>query len=164
MRPATHQGIAMQQPAPKDVLKAILEDPTNLEKVSSLMAADATYVSLNFSNPALKRVMPWAGTATGPSAVVQTFVDVGRYWHKEAFEEIALFGDDRYAALFGRMTYRSVVLGKQVTSPFAVYVEVVDGLCRHMQFMEDTLATTESFRSGGEWIIQSDPAGPQIAL
>ena len=154
----------MPQQTPKDVLRAILADPTNLGIVSALMAPDATYVSLNFSNPALKRVMPWAGTATGPAAVMQTFVDVGRYWVKEAFEEIALFGDDRYAALFGRMTYRSVVLGKQVTSPFAVYVEVVDGLCRHMQFMEDTLATTESFRSGGEWLIRSDPAGAEIAL
>lgn len=154
----------MPQQTPKDVLRAILADPTNLGNVSALMAPDATYVSLNFSNPALKRVMPWAGTTTGPAAVVQTFVDVGRYWIKEAFEEIALFGDDRYAAVFGRMTYRSVVLGKQVTSPFAVYVEVVDGLCRHMQFMEDTLATTESFRSGGEWLIRSDPAGAEIAL
>ncbi|MDX7953588.1 nuclear transport factor 2 family protein [Lichenihabitans sp. Uapishka_5] len=154
----------MPQQTPKDVLRAILADPTNLESVSALMAPDATYVSLNFSNPALKRVMPWAGTAIGPAAVVQTFVDVGRYWAKEAFEEIALFGDDRYAALFGRMTYRSVVLGKQVTSPFAVYVEVVDGLCRHMQFMEDTLATTESFRSAGAWTIRSDPAGAEITL
>ena len=154
----------MQHPAPKDILEAILKDPTNLDNVSALMAPDATYVSLNFSNPALKRVMPWAGSGTGPAAVVQTFVVVGRYWIKEAFEEIALFGDERYAAVFGRMTYRSVVLGKQVTSPFAVYIEVVDGLCRHMQFMEDTLATTESFRSGGEWIIRSDPAGAQITL
>ena len=154
----------MLQQTPKDLLRAILADPTNLDTVSALMAPDATYVSLNFSNPALKRVMPWAGTAIGPAAVVQTFIDVGRYWTKEAFEEIALFGDDHYAAVFGRMTYRSVVLGKQVTSPFAVYVEVVDGLCRHMQFMEDTLATTESFRSGGEWTIRSDPAGAQITV
>jgi uncharacterized protein len=154
----------MSQQTPKDVLRAILADPMNFDSVSALMAPDATYVSLNFSNPALKRVMPWAGTAVGPAAVVQTFVDVGRYWTKEAFEEIALFGDERYAAVFGRMTYRSVILGKQVTSPFAVYVEVVDGLCRHMQFMEDTLATTESFRSGGAWTIQSDPAGGQISL
>lgn len=150
--------------APKQVLKAILEDPTNLEKVGALCSPDVTYVSLNFANPDLKRVMPWAGTSTGPGAIVQTFIDVGRYWTSEAFEEIALFGDERYAALFGRMTYRSVTLGKQVTSPFAVYVEVVDGLCRHMQFMEDTLATTDSFRSGGEWVIRSDPDGSQVVI
>ena len=135
---------------PKDVLKAILADPTNAESVRALVAPDATYVSLNFSNPELKRVMPWAGTSTGPDAIVKTFIDVGRYWSSEAFEEIASFGDERYAALFGRMTYRSVALGRRVTSPFAVYVEVVDGVCRHMQFMEDTFATANSFRSGGQ--------------
>jgi uncharacterized protein len=149
---------------PKSVLKAILADPTNLETVSGLVSPDATYVSLNFSNPDLKRVMPWAGTSRGPAAIVQTFVDVRRFWVTELFEEIALFGDERHAALFGRMTYRSVVLGKRVTSPFSVYVEVVDGLCRHMQFMEDTLATTESFRSGGQWTIHSDPNGASIVL
>lgn len=149
---------------PKDILKAILANPTDLDAVQALTTRDVTYVSLNFSNPALKRVMPWAGTWTGPAAIVQTFVDVGRYWIKEAFEEIALFGDDRYAAVFGRMRYRSTVLGKSVTSPFAVYIEVVDGLCRHMQFMEDTLATTESFRSGGEWDIRSNPDGGQVTV
>ena len=151
-------------PTPKEVLKAILADPTDLDQMRSLVAPDATYVSLNFNNPDLKRVMPWAGTSYGPSAIVQTFVDVGRYWTNEGFEEIAFFGDERYAALFGRMTYRSTVLGKQVTSPFAIYVEVVDGICRHMQFMEDTFATTDSFRSGGQWKIQSNPDGEEITV
>jgi len=112
----------------------------------------------------LKRVMPWAGTSHGPDGIIQTFVDVGRYWAKEAFEEIALFGDERYAAVFGSMTYRPTVLGKQVTSPFAVYVEVVDGICRHMQFMEDTFATSASFRSGGQWTIKSNPNGEEISV
>ena len=62
------------------------------------------------------------------------------------------------------MTYRSTVLGKQVTSPFAVYVEVTDGLCRHMQFMEDTFATAESFRSAGQWTIRSNPDGTAIEV
>jgi hypothetical protein len=149
---------------PKEVLEAIMDNPTSIEHVSSLVDQDATYVSLNFENPELKRIMPWAGTSRGPEAIVQTFVDVGRFWKNEAFEVIASFGDDRYAALFGRMTYRSTVLGKQVTSPFAIYVEAVDGLCRHMQFMEDTFATANSFRSGGLWTIQSDPSGDEIKI
>lgn len=149
---------------PKDVLRAILADPTDLARVSSLVRPDATYVSLNFSDPELKRVMPWAGTSTGPEGIVQTFKDVARYWNERALEETALFGDHRYAALFGRMTYRSTVLGRTVVSPFCVFVEVVDGRCRHMQFMEDTFATTNSFRSGGEWLIRSDPVGGEIRV
>ena len=149
---------------PKDVLRAIMDNPTDAKSVGELVAADATYVSLNFSNPELKRIMPWAGTSHGPAAIVQTFVDVGRYWNNEAFEEIAFFGDERYAALFGRMTYRSTVLGKQVASPFAIYVEVVDGICRHMQFMEDTFATADSFRNGGQWAIEANPDGERISV
>ena len=150
--------------SPKDVLRAILADPTNPEHVARLVAPDATYVSLNFSDPDLKRVMPWAGTWKGPAGIVQTFVDVARYWDERQLEEIALFGDDRYAAVFGRMTYRSTVLGKQVVSPFCVYVEVADGVCRHMQFMEDTFATANSFRSGGEWVIRSNPNGEDVRV
>jgi uncharacterized protein len=152
--------------SPKDVLKAILANPTDIANVSAHVAADATYVSLNYSNPALKRVMPWAGTSTGPNGIVQTFVDVARYWNERELEEIALFGDDRYAAMFGRMTYRSTVLGKKVISPFCVYIEAADGICTSMQFMEDTFATTDSFRSGGEWLIRSgsDPDGEQISV
>ena len=149
---------------PKDVLRAILSDPTNLEHVSALVAADASYVSLNFDDPELKRVMPWAGTSAGPRGIVQTFVDVALYWNERKLEEIALFGDGEYAALFGRMTYRSTVLGKEVVSPFCIYVRVVDGICKHMQFMEDTFATTNSFRSGGQWEIKADPGGAKVLV
>ena len=149
---------------PAELLAAILRHPTDLPHVAALTTPNVTYVSLNFDNPALKRIMPWAGTAHGPDAIVRTFVDVARYWTTESFETMALFGDDRHAALFGRMTYRSVVLGKSVTSPFAVYIDTQDGLCRHMQFMEDTFATADSFRSGGAWTIRSNPDGETITV
>ena len=147
---------------PKEVLTALLADPTNRELVERLVAPDATYVSLNFDAPDLKRIMPWAGTSTGPEGILQTFMDVARYWNERDLEQIASFGDDRFAAVFGRMTYRSTVLGKRVVSPFCVYVEVVDGICRHMQFMEDTFSTTASFRKAGEWVISSNPDGDVI--
>lgn len=150
--------------SPKEVLAAILANPTNPDVVGALVAPNATYVSLNFDDPDLKRVMPWAGTSQGPDGIVQTFVDVARYWEERELEQIALFGDERYAAVFGRMTYRSTIMGKPVVSPFCVYVEVVDGICRHMQFMEDTFATTNSFRSGGEWLIRSNPNGEEISV
>ena len=150
--------------SPKDVLKAIMSNPLDTDNVAAHVASDATYVSLNYSNPPLKRVMPWAGTSHGPEGIVQTFLDVARYWNERELEQIALFGDDRYAALFGRMKYRSTVLGKEVISPFCVFIEAADGVCTHMQFMEDTFATTDSFRSGGEWLIRSDPDGDQISV
>ena len=147
-----------------EVMIAILSDPKNIDNVRSLVAPDVTYVSLNYDNPDLKRVMPWCGTSYGPEAIVQTFVDVGRYWNIDDFKIETQFASGENAAIFGRFTYTSVVLSQQVTSPFVVFGKVKDGVCHYMQFMEDTFATTASFRSGGSWRIHSDPNGEEIEV
>ncbi|MDX2200136.1 MAG: nuclear transport factor 2 family protein [Phycisphaerae bacterium] len=146
------------------VMKAILDNPTDIDHVRAWTAPDVTYVSLNHDNAMLKSVMPWCGTRHGPQAIVDTFKRVARYWSIEAFEPDAVFGDGEHAAMFGRFTYRSTTLGKQVTSPFAVYARVVAGKCVYLQFMEDTLATTESFRKGGAWLIHSNPDGGEVTI
>jgi len=149
---------------PTEVLSSILEKPTDIDHVRALVAPDVTYVSLNYDNPDLKRIMPWAGTSRGPESIVKTFVDVGRYWEIQSFEPGALFGTDEYAAMFGRFTYRSTVLSKVVTTPFAVFAKVEHGRCTYLQFMEDTFATGASFRSGGSWTFQSNPNGERVVL
>src|SRR6267142_2565025 len=47
------------------VLQEILQNTTNLKVLRQLMTPDVTYVSLNFDNPELKKVMPWTGTHKG---------------------------------------------------------------------------------------------------
>jgi ketosteroid isomerase-like protein len=150
--------------SPTEILSAILDKPTDLNHVSSLVTPDVTYVSLNYSDPDLKRIMPWAGTSQGPESIVRTFTDVSRFWDVVSFEPEALFGSDVCAAMFGRFTYRSTVLGKTVTSPFAVFARCHDGRCTYLQFMEDTFATGASFRSGGSWTFRSDPNGEQVVI
>jgi uncharacterized protein len=149
---------------PKEVLASILENPTDLDRVRSLVAADVVYVSLNHDNPDLHRIMPWAGTGQGAERIVNTFVDVDRFWEKVDFRTEALFGDGECAAMFGRFTYRSRVLGKPVTTPFSVFARVANGKCTYLQFMEDTFATGASFRSGGSWTFRSDPDGQEIVI
>ena len=156
--------------SPLDVVRAILADPTNPEIVRELVAPDATYVSLSHDNPELKRIMPWAGTQTGPEAVSGTYGRVNRYWKNEAFEIEDTFesggesGGEGRAAVFGRFTYRSTTLGKAVTSPFAVLAHVRDGQVTHMQFMEDTFGTAQTFRSGGTATYRSDPEGGEVSV
>jgi ketosteroid isomerase-like protein len=149
-----------------EVLSAILEKPTDLDHVRALVTDDVTYVSLNYDHPDLTRIMPWCGTHehAGAGSIVKTFVDVGRYWDVISFEPDAAFGSGEYAAVFGRFTYRSTVMKKQVTSPFAVFAKVKDGRCYYLQFMEDTLATSASFKSGGQWTFRSNPDGGEIAF
>jgi uncharacterized protein len=150
--------------SPTEILSAILDKPTNLNHVSSLVTPDVTYVSLNYANPDLKRIMPWAGTSHGAESIVRTFADVSRFWDVVSFEPEALFGSDVCAAMFGRFTYRSTALGKTVTSPFAVFARCHDGRCTYLQFMEDTFATSASFRSGGSWTFRSDPNGGEVVI
>lgn len=134
--------------------------------VNRLVAPTATYVSLNFEDHDLHRIMPWCGTheKAGPRSIIETFTNVGRFWSVESFEIECLFGDDNQAAAFGRFTYRSTVLGKRVTSPFAVLAVVKNGMVTYMRFMEDTFATASSFQSSGEVTYHSDPDGQAFHL
>ena len=145
-----------------DIVKAILDNPTDLASVKELVAPDATYVSLNYDNPELKRLMPWAGTQTGPEAVVSTYSRVGRYWKNERFKIEEIFEAGENVAVFGRFTYRSTTVGRAVTSPFSILAKVQGGKVTYMQFMEDTFATASSFRTGGTATYRADPDGAEV--
>ena len=149
---------------PAEIVRAILANPTDLASVSELMAPDATYVSLNYDNPELKRIMPWAGTQTGPDAIVGTYARVGRYWKNEGFEIRDMFASGGNVAVFGSFTYRSTTLGKAVTSPFSILAKVSDGRVTYMQFMEDTFGTAGTFRAGSAGTYHSDPDGAAVNL
>jgi uncharacterized protein len=149
---------------PAEAVAAILNNPKDIAHVRSLCAPDVTYVSLNHEDRELKRIMPWCGTSHGPEAIVQTFIDVGRYWTINAFEIEALFDSGENVAVFGRFSYTSTVLSKTVTSPFSCFAKVRDGRCIYLQFMEDTFATADSFRSDSSWTIRSNPNGEQISV
>ena len=147
---------------PVDIVRRVLSDPA---VVKELVAEDSVYVSLNYQDEDLKKIMPWAGTGHGRDALRKTFSDVARYGQIEEFELGDVFGDDSgKVAVFGRMKYASTVLAKTVISPFAVYAEVADGKIVYAQLMEDSFATARSFRSGGTWTISSDPDGHTIEV
>src|SRR5258708_38210559 len=150
--------------SPLDIINGILNNPKDINNVRSLTTKDVTYVSLNYSNADLKKVMPWCGTSHGPESIVKTFVDVGRFWKVESFKKEAMFSDGENVAVFGRFTYKSSILSKTVTSPFSVFAKVHNGRCTYMQFMEDTFATGASFRSGGKWTFHGDPNGKEVSI
>jgi uncharacterized protein len=60
--------------------------------------------------------------------------------------------------------YRSRVIGKLVTTPFAVFARTTNGKCTHLQFMEDTFATGATFRSGEAWTFRGDPDGQEVTI
>jgi uncharacterized protein len=149
---------------PIDVVRAILADPKSLANVKKLTAPDVPYGSLNCDNPDLKRVMPWCGTGRGPEAIVQTFVDVGRYWAVESFDLGTVFGSGD-ACRDLRQIHLPLYGAPQASNhAIPVYARIEDGLCSYLQFMADTIATTASFRSGGAWLIKSNPEGQEISV
>ena len=145
--------------APKDVVRAFLINSgkdTVKHAADELVAADADYVSLNFDNPELGQIEPWAGSRKGRQIFVDTFSNVGTYWQVDAFEIIDLIAEGELVAVFGSFTYTSVELGNQFTSPFAIKAKVHNGLITYFQFMEDTYASAKSFRKSGTWEIQNN--------
>lgn len=129
-----------------------------------LVASDAVYVSLNFDNPELKKIEPWAGTAKGPDAYSRTFLRVAAYWEIEEFSVTATIASGEDVAVFGRFTYRSVALGQAFTSPFSIHAKVRDGRMVYFQFLEDTYASASSFRQSGSWTVKTTKATPAFEV
>ena len=159
LNPQSALAKALKTRHPKDVVQAFLMNSSKelvAEAANQLVAEDATYVSLNFSNPELKQIEPWTGTARGREAYVYTFANVGTYWRIDDFQITDILSEGEVVAVFGQFTYTSVIAKQTFTSPFSIKAVVKEGMIHYFQFMEDTYASAASFRVAGHWVIQQD--------
>jgi uncharacterized protein len=147
----------METSSPIEVVGEWLQSLLDSEVVKRLVAPNATYVSLNFDNPELKKIMPWTGTSQGPQAFLDNLGTMFTRWENQAFNVRAMFGSDENVAVFGDFRYKSHSLGKVVSSPFSILVKVVNGQVTFLQFQEDSYATAASFRKDGSWTVQTEP-------
>ncbi len=152
--------MATEMTNPVDVVSKLLNNMTNPDIVDSLVAPNASYVSLSYNNPDLKKIMPWCGSyeKAGPEAFNRTFTLVSKAWTNEGNKIHAIFGQGENVAAFGEMTLRSNTLGVGKSTPFSVWCVVRDGKIAFMQFLEDTFDTASTFRSGGEWRFRTQDA------
>jgi ketosteroid isomerase-like protein len=134
------------------------------EVVNRLVAADATYVSLNSEDEELAKIMPWTGTSHGPQAFLGNLGNMFTRWENQAFDVTDMFGSGESVAVFGTFRYKSHSLGKVVSSPFSILIKVVDGKVTYLQFLEDSYATASSFRSGGSWTVQTEPGAEPFVV
>jgi len=104
------------------VLEEILQNTTNVTVLRQHMTPDVTYVSLNFDNPELKKVEPWAGTHKGPEALAAVFQSIQRFWKTLDFKVTDTIEQGSRVAFFGSFTYKSNVTGREITSQFALCV------------------------------------------
>jgi ketosteroid isomerase-like protein len=143
--------------SPIEVVGHWLQNLLDPEVINSVVASDATYVSLNTEDPELTRIMPWAGTSRGPQAFLGNLSEMFTRWENQAFKVTTMFASGENVAVFGDFRYKSNSLGKVVTSPFSILVKVFDGKVTYLQFFEDSYATAASFRKEGSWIVQTEP-------
>ncbi len=146
------------------VVQQLLQNTTNLKVLQQLMTPDATYVSLNFDNPELKKIEPWAGTHKGPQALPEVFAGIQRFWKTLDFKVTDSIEQGSRVALFGSFTYKSNATGKEITSPFALLARFERDKVAHLQFLEDSYGTAGSFKTGGASRFHSDPSGKEIEV
>jgi ketosteroid isomerase-like protein len=143
--------------SPIEIVGQWLQNLLDPDVVNSVVAPDATYVSLNTEDTELNKIMPWAGTSHGPQAYLDNLGSMFARWENQAFNVTTMFASDENVAVFGDFRYRSKALGKVVSSPFSILVKVVDSKVTYLQFLEDSYATASSFRKGGSWTVQTEP-------
>jgi ketosteroid isomerase-like protein len=146
------------------VLQQLLQNTSNLKVLQQLMTPDATYVSLNFNNPELKKVMPWTGTHKGAQALSDVFTAIQRFWKTLDFTVTDTIEQGSRVALFGSFTYKSNVTGKEITSPFGLLARFDGDKVAYVQFLEDSYGTAGSFRTGGTTRFHSDPSGKEVEV
>ena len=149
---------------PLELVQTLLKKPTDLEHVRALTTPDVTYVSLNFDNPELHKVMPWTGTNHGPQSIVNVFKGIASVWETKAFEVRDVITDDKNVAMFGSFTYKTRTLGREITSPFALLAKVTGGKISYIQFMEDTFGTASTFRASGTWHFRGVATGGDVSV
>ena len=146
------------------VLQEILQNTTNLKVLQQLMTPDATYVSLNFDNPELKKIMPWTGTHTGPQSLAEVFGAIQRFWKTLDFNVTDALEQGNRVALFGSFTYRSNMTGREIRSPFGLLARFEGDKVAYVQFLEDSYGTAGSFKTGGATRFHSDPSGKEVEV
>ena len=149
---------------PIEVVGEWLQNLLDPDVVNRLVAPEATYVSLNTDDPELQKIMPWAGTSYGPQAFLDNLGTMFTRWENQAFNVTAMFASGENVAVFGDFRYRSHSLGKVVSSPFSIFLKVVDGQVTYLQFLEDSYATASSFRKSGSWTVQTEPDADPIEV
>jgi ketosteroid isomerase-like protein len=146
------------------VLQKFLQNTTNVEVLRQSMTPDVTYVSLNFDNPELKKVMPWTGTHKGPQALAEVFRAIQRFWKTLDFKVTDAIEQGSRVAFFGSFTYKSNVTGTEITSPFGLLARFEGDKVAYIQFLEDSYGTAGSFKTGGATRFHSDPSGTEVEV
>lgn len=144
------------------VVQKLVQNLTNLPVLEELMTPDATWMSLTFDDPELKKIMPWVGVNVGPKELPKIFAAIQRYWKTLDFQITDAIEQGSRVGLFGSFTYKAIATGKQVTSPFSLLARFEGEKIASVQFLEDSFGTAYSFKTGGKSLFYGEEV--QVSL
>src|SRR6202043_2698973 len=80
--------------SPIEVVGQWMQNLLDPDVVNSVVAPDATYVSLNAEDAELSKILPWAGTSHGPQAFLDNLGEIFTRGETQAFNVTTMFASD----------------------------------------------------------------------
>ncbi|MGH1416550.1 MAG: nuclear transport factor 2 family protein [Pelagimonas sp.] len=114
-----------------------------MEAAIALTSPEAVFVS---TNPHSNSGNPMHGTFVGHEGAQAFFGGFADVLEPGDFEITAAFGDDRHAALYGKLKHSVRATGKPFVSDWALITRFKDGKLILYHFYEDTEALAEAMR------------------
>jgi len=100
--------------------------------------------------------LPWMGLHRGREAVKEFLVHMHRNLEVTAFGPREVISEGDKAAAFGWFRLHSLSSGRTVDISYSIRFELRDGLIIKYHFLENTFDVATAFRSGGEWLLETD--------
>lgn len=102
--------------------------------------------------------LPWLGVHRGRKAVQDFLAHMHRNLEVTAFGPREVISEGNKAAAFGWFRLHALSTGRTADISYSIKFELRDGLIVKYHFLENTFDVAAAFRSGGEWLLDTDGA------
>ncbi len=106
--------------------------------------------------------LPWLGLYRGRRAVREFLAHMHRNLEVTAFGPREVISEGNKAAAFGWFRLHSLSTGRTADISYSVRFELRDGLIVRYHFLENTFDVASTFRTGGNWMLDTDGARHRV--
>jgi len=107
-------------------------------------------------SPECHAALPWFGVHRGQEGVKEFLTHMHRNLEVTAFGPREVISEGNKAAAFGWFRLRALSSGRTADISYSIRMELRDGLIVKYHFLENTFDVATAFRSGGEWLLETD--------
>lgn len=100
--------------------------------------------------------LPWLGLHRGRGAVKEFLAHLHRNLEVTAFGPREVISEGNRAAAFGWFRLHALPTGRILDISYSIRFELRDNLITKYHFLENTFDVAAAFRSGGEWLLETD--------